>query len=247
MSDGSLPPVRPVSPDTQRWRVAAAELAPAKSYARLMDNGRFVITTVSTVGVLITGFGLIGADRLSDSTGPRVLAAAAVAIAVAAILLALWPLLAVRRDINLDNLAEVKAFYNDGLRKSKLITAAGRTVALALACAGIAGSWAAVESGAGPPQQTAASLTVLADPKDAKVHATASVAGQQPGTRVTLRLTAEAPGQPARTVVAGAAEAGGDGSATWDETIAAVPGATRYTLIVSPSGQEAVTIETDAQ
>lgn len=235
-----------MSPDTKRWQVAAAELAPAKSYARLMDNGRFVITTVSTVGVLITGFGLIGADRLSDSPGPRVLAAAAVAIAVAAILFALWPLLAVRKDINLDNLAEVKAFYNDGLRKSKLITAAGRTLALALACAGVAGSWAAVESGAGAPQSIAASVTVLADLKNTKVHATASLAGLPPGARVRLRLTAEAPGQRDRTVIAGAAEVGGDGKATWDETIAAVPGATRYALTVSPSGEEALTVETGA-
>src|SRR6266700_3974148 len=48
------------------WREAAAELAPAKSLARVEDRAKQVVSTVSLVGTLLAGLGLVAGDQLTD-------------------------------------------------------------------------------------------------------------------------------------------------------------------------------------
>lgn len=242
MSDPARPPVRSgVSADTQRWRDVAGELAPVKTLVRVVDNGRFVIGTVSTVGVLLTGFGLVAADRLSASAGPRRAAAAAVALAVAAVLLALVPLVVRTRRVNLDNLADVKELYRRELRKAGLISAAGWVLALALLAAGTAGVWAAVSSPATAPGRPTAALTAARGAEGTAVHATATVAGLRPGAMVEFEVATTGP--PSRTVLlAGATLAGADGTATLDEAVVDPAAGRSYELIVRSPGEAPVVV-----
>ena len=50
-------PVRPPSRADQAWADLAAELAPAKSLARIDTVTARAVTTITVVGVLLTGLG----------------------------------------------------------------------------------------------------------------------------------------------------------------------------------------------
>lgn len=237
------PAVRPyVSAETKRWRDAADELAPAKAFARLIDNGRFVIGTVSTVGVLLTGFGLVAADRLSDSVGPSRLAAAAVALAVVAILLALLPLVIRTRRINLDNLAEVQQLYTRELGKARLISAAGWTLAVALALAGAAATWAAMSADALTPAQPHASLTAASGKDGMTIHVSAMVSRLKPGEQVRFKLTTAG----GAVLLRGSAVADTGGVVSLDEMVVDETAGGYYEFVVDPPGASSTTVVSDA-
>ena len=105
-------PVRPPSRADQVWADLAAELAPAKSLARIDTVTARAVTTITVVGVLLTGLGA-ASTALPAQPGPaRALAAATVitaALAVAAALTA--QVLTITRHLNPANLTDVKAWY----------------------------------------------------------------------------------------------------------------------------------------
>ncbi len=105
-------PVRPPSRADQSWADLANELAPAKSLARIDAVTARAVTTITIVGVLLTGLGA-ASTALPAQPGPaRALAAAAVITAALAVTAALTAqVLTITRHLNPDNLAEVKGWY----------------------------------------------------------------------------------------------------------------------------------------
>jgi hypothetical protein len=53
-----------IGPATRLWQDAASELTPAKSLARINDNAKFLAGSVTIVGTLFTGFGLLTIDAV---------------------------------------------------------------------------------------------------------------------------------------------------------------------------------------
>ena len=106
--------VSEATPMEQAWQALAVEAGPAKSLARLETASARVVTTIATVAALLTGLGLVAAGQPATAGWPRVLAVGSVVLAFAAVLFALaGQVLTVNPDLNLNNLADVEAWYRD--------------------------------------------------------------------------------------------------------------------------------------
>jgi hypothetical protein len=105
-------PVRPTRPADQAWADLAARLTPAASLDRVDTVTARAVTTITVLGVLLTGLGAVTAGELADSTVTRVLAAATVIAATLAVACALTAqVLTITRGLNPANLVEVQAWY----------------------------------------------------------------------------------------------------------------------------------------
>jgi len=109
--DGS---VRPTTAADQSWADLAARLTPAASMARIdADTGR-AITTITVLGLLLTGLGVLGAGQLAGaSPAASALAVAAVIASSLSVACALTAqVLTISRRLNPADLNQVKAWYH---------------------------------------------------------------------------------------------------------------------------------------
>ena len=191
-------PVRSPSPADQAWAALAAELTPAKSLARVDTITARAVTTVTVVGVLLTGLGALSAGLLTRDTLARGLTTAAVAAAALAVACALAAqILSVTRHLNPRNLTEVKAWYWRQFRTRAYPTQAA-TVLLLLAAllAGGAAAAALTASQATVPTITATQTLapVSSDLPDVSISSgqvtvTVTFRGLAQGQAATLTLT----------------------------------------------------------
>jgi hypothetical protein len=208
-------PVRPPSPADQAWAQLGAELAPAKSLARIDAVTARAITTITVVGVLLTGLGAVSAALPSRPGAARALTAAAVitaAVAVAAALTA--QVLTITRRLNPANLSEVKAWYTRQF-ELRAYSAQAATVLLLLSTL-LAGAAAATALLTAPANTAALTITQTRVPggsagQQAAVTVSVTFAGLAPGQPVTLVLTT--PGD-AGALARAAVTAAPDGTAT---------------------------------
>jgi hypothetical protein len=139
----------PVSSADRLWREVAAELRPVRSLARLDAHAKQVLGTVSVVGSLLTGLGLLAGERLEQSPVARGLAVGAVAAAVLAVVVAWWcQLLRINAGIAPGDLIEVREWFERQFRRAYGIWVAGVLILLAIVLAGAAAMAALI---AGPP------------------------------------------------------------------------------------------------
>jgi len=105
-------PVRPTSPADQAWAELAAQLTPAASLARIDAVTSRAVTTVTVIGVLLTGLGALAAGQVALGSAARDLAVAAVIAATGSVACALTAqVLTITRRLNPSNLIEVQAWY----------------------------------------------------------------------------------------------------------------------------------------
>jgi len=105
-------PVRPPNPADQAWADLAARLTPAASLDRIDAVTARAITTITVIGVLLTGLGAVSAGQLGPSGAARALAVATVITAALAVACALAAqVLTITRRLNPVNLAEVQVWY----------------------------------------------------------------------------------------------------------------------------------------
>jgi hypothetical protein len=188
-------PVRPPTPQDQAWAELAAELTPVKSLARIDAVTARAITTVTVVGVLLTGLGAASAALPAQPEPARALAAAAAitaALAVAAALTA--QVLTVTRRLNPANLADVRAWYHRQF-ELRAYPAQAATVLLLLAAL-LAGASAASTLLAGSADTPA--LTITQVPGPGRVPATE----QQATVTASVTFDGLAPGQVASVILA---------------------------------------------
>jgi hypothetical protein len=193
-------PVRPTSPADQAWADLAAELTPAKSLARVDTVTARAVTTITVVGVLLTGLGALGAGLPAQTGAARALAVATVITAALAVTCALAAqVLTITRGLNSANLAEVKAWY-----RRQVITRAYPTQAatvLLLAAAILAGATAAITLAAGRATTPTVTITqtlghssprgpaATTGPGQGTITVKAAFRGLAPGQVATLALT----------------------------------------------------------
>jgi hypothetical protein len=221
----------PVTDRVRVWREAAGELTPAKSLARVDEKARQVATQVGLVGTLLTGLGLLGADRLDVSPLVRWLALAAVCAAVAAVVLSIGALLLqFRPALATGDLAEVERWYRGQFRRAYAVVAAGVLVLVAVILAG----WAALaaladEPDPEPPADPVVSIRVTGGDVAVEVRAT----GRERGETLTVAVLDQGlPGSVPVPLARVATQAGADGVAA--ATIGPVPlGETRVEVRVT--------------
>lgn len=209
-------PVGPPSARDEAWTDLAAELTPVKSLARIDTVTARAITTVTVVGVLLTGLGAVSAALPAQPGLARVLAAAAAiaaALAVAAALIA--QVLTITRRLNPANLADVRAWYRRQF-ELRAYPAQAATVLLLLSAV-LAGASAASDLLAGPAATPALTVTQVPGPghvpaaqQQATITASVTFGDLSPGQPVTVVLTT--PGT-AGALARAAASARQDGTA----------------------------------
>jgi hypothetical protein len=105
-------PARPTSPADQAWAHLAARLTPAASLDRVDTVTARAVTTITVLGILLTGLGALTAGQLAHSTTARSLATATIITATLAVACALTAqVLTITRRLNPANLIEVQAWY----------------------------------------------------------------------------------------------------------------------------------------
>ncbi len=116
------------------WRDAAAKMTPDKSIERLDSHGKFLFSTVSVVGTVLTGFGLL-TSAVGQRTHWWVIPVLLACISLALAMTGLTP----RPDtVNRADLNSVRDHYNSLLkRRGWAISWAGRSFALAILAAGV--------------------------------------------------------------------------------------------------------------
>jgi hypothetical protein len=114
-----LPPlasdsVRTVTAADKAWADLAAQLTPARSMVRIDTVTARAVTTVTVVGLLLTGLGALGADQFAKDGGTATgMAVATVIVASLAVACALTAqVLTITRHLNPSNLVQVKAWYH---------------------------------------------------------------------------------------------------------------------------------------
>jgi hypothetical protein len=130
----------PLTARQRALRALAEELTPVKSLVRLDAAVGRVVTTVSVIGSLLTGFGLAAAGLPGIDDFSRALAVSSVVCAVLAVSCALIAqTLTVTRGLNTNNLLEVGKWYERRfLVRAPLIRGASLLLLTAVVAAGAA-------------------------------------------------------------------------------------------------------------
>jgi hypothetical protein len=170
-------------PETLRWRAAADGLSPEKVVERISANARFLTGTVTVVATTLTAFGLVGASSVLQQPIARYMAVAAFAAVLAAVGLSLSCLVIRGRNVNLENLQAVEAWYRQEFRKAYRLAIAGSALLAGLLLAGSA----ALVSVIAPARHHVIELDLYgAEGRSIKVSAKAS--GIQRGSVATIRV-----------------------------------------------------------
>jgi hypothetical protein len=208
-------PVSPPSPADRAWADLGAELTPAKSLARVDAVTARAITTITVVGVLLTGLGAVTAGLLTHNGAARVLAAVTVLIAAAAVACALTAqVLTITRHLNPADLTQVQAWYQRQFRTRAYPTQAATLLLLTAAL--LAGATAATALTATPATTPAVTVTQslpLPRPGNSTRQVTVTVQVTFPGLDTGQAATVVAT-TAGRILARAAATPGSDGTAT---------------------------------
>jgi hypothetical protein len=153
-------PVRPPSPSDQAWADLAARLTPAASLDRIDTVTARAITTITVIGVLLTGLGTLSAGQLTPGSAAQDLAVAAVITATLAVACALAAqVLTITRRLNPANLTEVQAWYQRQFgTRARATQAATLLLILAALLAGATATTTLLTTPAKAPRNTAAAV-----------------------------------------------------------------------------------------
>jgi lysylphosphatidylglycerol synthetase-like protein (DUF2156 family) len=178
-------PVRPTSPADQAWADLAARLTPAASLDRLDTVTARAVTTITVLGVLLTGLGAFSAGQLPHGSAARGLAAATVVIATLAVACALTAqVLTITRRLNPANLIEVQAWYQRQFRaRARATQAATVLLILAALLAGATAATTVLTTRTGTPAAT----RTMQLPRRPGPHPLPGT-GALPGPRQVLRV-----------------------------------------------------------
>ncbi len=127
-------PVRHTSQADQAWADLASQLTPAASLARIDAVTARAVTTITVIGLLLTGLGALAAGQFAQHGAARDLAVAAVITATLAVAGALTAqVLTITHRLNTDNLDEVRAWYHGQFRLRARTTQAATILLIAAA------------------------------------------------------------------------------------------------------------------
>ncbi|MFC0844804.1 hypothetical protein ACFH04_13955 [Streptomyces noboritoensis] len=143
-NDAKTPPHDVVSPQTLRWQRAAVALEPEHTLGRIAANAKFVLTSITVLGTALSAAGLVSITRLTHRPELLGLAVFAFALSLGAVLLALRTLVLRSREVNLDNLGDVKAWYEEEFGQAIRVAVAGWLLCGGVLAAGVAAVVAAL-------------------------------------------------------------------------------------------------------
>jgi hypothetical protein len=227
----------PLTATDRRWLQAAAELEPARSLARAEDRAKQLVGTVSVVGVLLGGLGLVAATRLEAVPVARWLAIATVTLASAGVVLALWTLVLREHTVRPNDLEAVQRWYAAQFRRARLVRAAGLLLLGGVLLAGLTGLVILV---AHPDDRPVVELVVSGSGTAQTAHATVRWSGL-PSTQVVIVTLTGMTGTTRQVLAQGVANAEHGGRATVTLDTTKLRGASRLVVSVVAGTRSCVT------
>ncbi|HEX8304603.1 MAG TPA: hypothetical protein VF612_06985 [Jatrophihabitans sp.] len=198
------------------WKDAAATLTPDKSLARVEDKAKQVVGSVTLVGTVLAGLGLIAPAGFLLPPVARALAVSAVCVAVGAVVLAMGSvLLRFNASLAPGDLLEVERWFRRQFRRAYLVVAAGALLLLAVMIAAAAAITTLLASSSADPLVV---LQVGRTGGDVQMGMRAEISGLAPGRWMRVEITGVGPG--GRTMIASAV-AHASGTATTSVTVPA--------------------------
>lgn len=164
------PPIigTPPTEEDQQWAASADALTPVRASERIDDYSKTLLSTVTLVGAVLTGLGLVSGATVAADPTSRVIAAVAIATALASVITALSAF-SLMQSVNVFDLSALRQFY---IAKASRAPWAGRLLGIALVTAMLA------------------ALTVVFLPKKPEVAPSLSLVSSKSAVDVTLRLSA---------------------------------------------------------
>src|SRR2546425_11268919 len=106
---------RAATPEDDFWLAVAKKMTPEKSMERLDAHGKYLFSTVSIVGVLLTGFGVFSPSLEAKGLTPLLLIPVLlVCISLAVAMMGISP----RTDrVNRSDINSVRSHYNEQIRR----------------------------------------------------------------------------------------------------------------------------------
>lgn len=215
------------------WVAARAELRPEKSLARVGASAKYVVSTVTVVGLVLTALGLAGTGSLAGRPLARTFAGIATAIALVAVLLALSYLAVRPEQLNTEDLDEIEPWYRRQFKRVWLVACASwLLLAAVLVAAGVAGSVLLTQARGDRPVLT---LSVQGTGAQRTLGVAVQAGSLHPGDDIQVTVRA---GQ--EVLLSGRATADPLGKASLTASVPAVPAAASYSLSVLVSGKETI-------
>ena len=232
-------PVRGTSKSDRNWADLAAELTPAKSLARVDTVTARAVTTITIVGVLLTGLGGLSSGLPSYPGPARSLTIAAVITAALAVASALTAqILTTTGGLRTGNLVEVRSWYHRQFDLRAYPTQAATILLLlaALLAGGAATASLATTSPTAPTIDVTQTLDSFMSVPPGQTTITVQVTfhGVPPGQPVTVTITA--PGA-VQNLGSAATTPMLDGTATTSLTLSHVPAGQSVIITVRNVGQ----------
>jgi hypothetical protein len=135
------------------WDEASKTLMPDKTVTRLTERAKYLVTTVSVVGTLLTGLGILTVT-ITDNDTLMVLAFIVLVLASSAVCVALVTLLARMKWVRPGNLLDVEKFYLDEIHRKRPVLFASALLVAAAGLAAVTGLVAAGQVVFGSPDLT---------------------------------------------------------------------------------------------
>jgi hypothetical protein len=229
-----------IGPATRLWQDAASELTPAKSLARINDNAKFLAGSVTIVGTLFTGFGLLTIDRLRADGLPFGVALVAGCVAVLAVLVALASLVLRMKTLRISNLREVEDWYKGQLKRGAILAIAGWALTFSIALSAGASGFVLLTDQAMAPTL---SLQLSRTGNDTRVSGRVTVLGLAPRTMVTTEIIGVGAGPLDVILVQNESLADTTGKVDFSADIGRAENYHKFKLKVLPSGRQPMEVD----
>jgi len=215
-----------------RWAESIKELSGPAALVRVAANARATVGTIALVGSVLGGLGLVSIPVLRTGQAVRWLAIAAVLTAIASVVSALLYLALRVQRLNIEDLEEVRGWYNGQLDRVRFAVAASWLLLAAVLIAGLA---AVVSLVHGPVPTAALSLQLSGQGDDRSLHTQVSVDGLPAGDAVAIEVVGLRSGAcPDVVVLQASSTADSAGKATSSSgTVGSLPCNERFRLEVN--------------
>jgi hypothetical protein len=183
-ADGETAIGEPPSEEDKQWKEF---LTPEKIVGRNEERAKFVVSTVTVVGALITGLGLVLGARVTSTQTGTTLAAFSVGLAALAVALSVTCLVvASAQAISSIDMFEAEQFYKSQARRGTVVGVAGLLLVVSVLLAAIAAGMAMTGIVSGQPNLTA---SITNDKKSWDISAVGRLDGLKPKDNISITLT----------------------------------------------------------
>ncbi|WP_329619438.1 hypothetical protein OG357_02095 [Streptomyces sp. NBC_01255] len=227
-----------VSAETRRWQRAAEALEPEHTLVRIAANAKFVLTSITLLGTAISAAGLVSITRLTQRPELLALTVLAFALSLGAVLLALWTLVLRSREVNLDDLEDVKTWYEEEFGHAGRVAAAGWLLSGGVLLAGVVAVIVAVV--ANPSYQVA----LQSAGSDGKHSLTASAGATDagPDSVLTVSVTGKDASGAETLLIRGSSTADADGAAEIEASVDTDRAFASYTIVLTDDDKQKATL-----